>query len=340
MKQAILACIAALFATGAGLRADQDARAPQAPADVKAVSIMSEDVPYPQPVTFLPLTIYGQKVRMAFMDAAPVGPSNGHTVVLLHGNNFAGFYFGGPIDALRNEGFRVVVPDQIGYGRSSKPIIPYHLHDMARNTRLLLEHLKIERAMIIGHSMGGMLAARFATQYPAVTERVVLYNPIGLVDPRFARPWESTDEIYERTLASTFQTIRANLMRYVAHDPNAWTPEFERFARIRYGWTLGSEWPLLARVQALLSQVPYLDPVVNDWEHIESPTLLFGGAEDVLPGSAALFQERMQFAASRIPNGKGRLHLISGVGHVPHLEAPEKTYPPLLAFLNEGVVAR
>ena len=46
-----------------------------------------------------------------------------------------GFYFGGPIDALRKEGFRVVVPDQIGYGRSSKPIIPYNFHDMARNTR-------------------------------------------------------------------------------------------------------------------------------------------------------------------------------------------------------------
>ena len=52
--------------------------------------------------------------------------------MLFHGNNFAGFYFGGAIDALRKEGFRVVVPDQIGYGRSSKPIIPYNFHDMAR----------------------------------------------------------------------------------------------------------------------------------------------------------------------------------------------------------------
>jgi pimeloyl-ACP methyl ester carboxylesterase len=330
----ILALIALLF-TIAHAGAQQGVRA--TPPDVKPGSITSEDVPYPYPTSYLPLTLYGQDVRMAFMDVPPSGAPNGHTVVLLHGNNFAGFYFGGPIDALRKEGFRVIAPDQIGYGRSSKPIIPYHLHDMARNTRLLLQHLKVERAMIVGHSMGGMLAARFATQYPGVTERVVLYNPIGLVDSRFTRPWEGTAEVYTRTLASTYQTIRASLMRYVAHDPAAWTPELEQYARVRYAWTLGADWPRLAMVQSLLGQVPYLDPVIEDWDHIQAPTLLFGGAEDVLPGSAALFQERMKLAADRIPNGRGRLHLIPGVGHVPHLEAPEKTYPPLIAFLKEGM---
>ena len=56
----------------------------------------------------------------------------------------------------------------------------------------------------------------------------------------------------------------------------------------------------------------------------------------VLPGSAALFQERMKFVAATIPDGKGRLLLLPGLGHVPHIEAPEKTYPPLLAFLKEA----
>ena len=86
--------------------------------------------------------------------------------MIFHGNNFAGFYFGNIIEALRKEGFRVIVPDQIGYGRSSKPIIPYSFNDMARNSRAILQSLKIDKAMIIGHSMGGMLATRFATQYP------------------------------------------------------------------------------------------------------------------------------------------------------------------------------
>lgn len=338
-KLVLLACVSSLFVANTDIRAQQDAPAVPTPSDVKPGSITSEDVPYPHAVSYLPLMLYGQEVRIAFMDVAPVGQPNGHTVVLLHGNNFAGFYFGGPIDALRKEGFRVVVPDQIGYGRSSKPIIPYNFHDMARNTRLVLQSLKVEQAMIVGHSMGGMLAARFATQYPEMTERLVLYNPIGLVDQRFGRPWESTDEGYKRTLASTYQTIRAGIMRYVAHNTAAWTPEFEKYTRVRYAWTLGADWPRLAMVQTLLGQVQYLDPVINDWEHIKAPTLVFGGADDNLPGSAAVFKQRMQFVAERIPNSRGRLHLIPGLGHVPHLEAPEKTYPPLVAFLMEGLAS-
>lgn len=320
----------------AALLAAHVASAQTAP-DVKPGSITCEDVPYPYPTSYMPLTLYGQDVRMAFMDVAPAGQANGHTVVLFHGNNFAGFYFGGVIDALRKEGFRVVVPDQVGYGRSSKPIIPYNFHDWARNTRLVLQHLNIARATIVGHSMGGMLAARFATQYPDVTERLVLYNPIGLVDQRYTRAWESTDENYKRNLGSTYQSIRTALLRYVSHNQAAWNEEFERYARIRYAWTLSSDWPRLAMVQSIINQVIYADPVVDDWAHIKAPTLVFGGAEDSLPGSAAVFQERMTFVASTIPNA--RLLLLPGIGHVPHVEAPDKAYPPLIAFLKEGLTA-
>jgi pimeloyl-ACP methyl ester carboxylesterase len=335
-----VAVLLSLFFASGDMSARQKAEAVATPGDVKPGSITCEDVPYPYPTSYMPLTLYGQDVRMSYMDVPPLGPPNGHVVVLLHGHNFAGFYFGGPIDALRKAGFRVVVPDQIGYGRSSKPIIPYGFHDMARNTRLVLQSLKIEKVMVVGHSMGGMLATRFATQYADMVERLVLYNPIGLVDNRFARPADSVDEVYKRTLGATYQTIRASLMRYVAHAPTAWTPEFERYCRIRYAWTLGAEWPRLAMVQALTGQALSLDPVVDDWSHIKAPTLVFGGAEDVLPGSAGLFQERMKFVAGSIPNGNGRLHLLPGLGHVPHLEAPERTYPPLLAFLSEGLPGR
>jgi pimeloyl-ACP methyl ester carboxylesterase len=305
------------------------------PKDVTPGSITCEDVPYPYPSAYLQFTEYGQDVRISYMDVAPVGTPNGHTVVLFHGMNFAGFYFGGPIDVFRKQGFRVVVPDQIGFGRSSKPIIPYNFHDMALNTRRILQHLNIPKAMIVGHSMGGMLAARFATQYPDIAERVVIYNPIGLTDPRYERPWTSVDEAYPRTLASTYQTIRASLLRYVSHNPSAWTPEFEKFARVRYAWTLSADWPRYAMVQSLLSQITYLDPVIDDWAHIKAPTLVFGGAEDSLAGP--VFKERMEFIADTIPNGNGRLLLLPGLGHVPHLEAPDATYPPLVAFLKEGV---
>jgi pimeloyl-ACP methyl ester carboxylesterase len=307
------------------------------PSDVKPGSITCEECPYPYPSSYLPLTLYGQDVRMAYMDVTPQGQANGHTVVLLHGNNFAGFYFGVVIDALRKEGFRVIVPDQIGYGRSSKPIIPYYLADMARNTRSILQRLNINNAMIVGHSMGGMLAARFASQYPDATERLVLFNPIGLTDTRFNNPVGDPDEAYKRTLASTYQTIRASLMRYVAHKPSAWNSQFESYVRIRYAWTLSADWPRLARVQSLMNNLISLDPVVYDWAHIQAPTLVYGGAEDMLAGTPAAFQEGMKRIAAAIPNGKARLELLPGLGHVPFMEAPERALPPLVAFLKEGL---
>ena len=138
----------------------------QAPADYGPVSADVAEIPYPYPVSTLAFVLYGKDVRMAYMDVKPTGTPNGQTVVLLHGFNFFGEAWAGTIDVLTREGFRVIVPDQIGFGRSSKPLIPYTFNDMALNTRRLLQSLGVERAAIVGHSMGGMLASRFAMLYP------------------------------------------------------------------------------------------------------------------------------------------------------------------------------
>ena len=338
MTPRLVLIAAGIFLATATAAVAQPARpAVPTPTDVKPGSITSEDVAYPFPSSYLPLSLYGQDVRIAFMDVAPTGTPNGKTVMIFHGNNFAGFYFGNIIEALRKEGFRVIVPDQIGYGRSSKPIIPYNFNDMARNSRAILQSLKIDKAMIIGHSMGGMLATRFATQYPAVVERLIIYNPIGLTDGRFERPAGSIDEQYKGALGATYQSIRGSLMRYVAHNPAAWTPEFENYAKVRYAWTLGADWPRLAMVQTLISNIIYADPVIYDWPHIKAPTLAFGGAEDVLPGSAKIFQDRMKALVDTVPNGNAKLHLLPGLGHVPHMEDAAKTIPPMVAFLKAGL---
>jgi len=328
-----------VFGTAATASAQGGATMPAVPTptDVKPGSINCEDCPYPYPSHYLDIRVYAQDVRISYMDVAAQGTPNGKTVLLLHGNNFGGFYFKAIIDALTKEGFRVVVPDQIGYGRSSKPIAPYNLHSQARNTSLILQHLKIERAMVVGHSMGGMLAARLATQYPKMIERVVIYNPIGLTDGRFTRPMPEIEATYRQTLKSDYQGTRTSLGRYVAHNPKAWNNEFETYTRIRYSWTMSSDWPHLAMVQSLISQMLYFDTVVYDWAHIQVPTLAFGGAEDLLLGPASAFQERMNYIAKTVPNGNGRVLMIPGLGHVPHLEAPEKVLPPLVAFLKEGV---
>jgi pimeloyl-ACP methyl ester carboxylesterase len=307
----------------------------KAPTDVKPGSITYEEVQYPFPVAYLPLTLYGQDVRMAYMDVAPTGQPNGRTVVLLHGMNFGGFYFEGPINMLRKEGFRVVVPDQIGFGRSSKPIIPYNWNDLAANTHKLLQSLGISKAVIVGHSGGGMLAARFAASYPDTTERVVIYNPIGLTDTRYQRPWTTADEAYKRTMAESqdelYSQDSASIHRYF-HTPGAWKPEYEKYVRILYAPTLSADWPRLAMVRVLLGQMVYQDPVVYDWAKIKVKALMLGGAEDTPD-----FPQLAKHVAETIPGCE--LTLLPGLGHVPHIQAPEVFNAALLKFLKEDAPA-
>jgi pimeloyl-ACP methyl ester carboxylesterase len=302
-----------------------DAQSPPAalPPEYGPVSISLEAVAYPFPVQHMPLTLYGEDVRMAYMDVAPAGVPNARTVVLLHGLNFFGEYWAGTMEALRSAGFRVIAVDQIGFGRSSKPDIPYALGDHAANTRRLLEYLGIERVAVVGHSFGGMLATRFTLFYPDVTTHLVVVNQIGLTDARLSRPWRYTDEVYREELERDYPSIRSTFERYYVQ----WRPEFERHIRIHHGWTQSADWPRLAKIRALNRQVVFAEPVVYDWPHIRPRTLVIGGQVDG-PDFPALARN----VAETIPNAE--LVLFPGVGHNPHLEAPHLFHPALIRFLR------
>jgi len=83
--------------------------------------IMLSTYSYPYKISHLKFTSQHQDLTMAYMDIQPQ-KANGETVVLFHGKNFNGAYWQQTIESLTKEGYRVVVPDQIGFGKSSKPI--------------------------------------------------------------------------------------------------------------------------------------------------------------------------------------------------------------------------
>lgn len=151
-------------------------------------------VQYPYAVKYLDLQIENKRARMAYMDAAPTKP-NGAAVILFHGKNFNGFYWKDVAAKLTASGFRVIIPDQIGWGKSDKPDIHYSFHLLAQNNKKLLESLKIERAIVVGHSMGGMLATRFALMYPETVSKLVLENPIGLEDYQTFVPYTPFEDL-------------------------------------------------------------------------------------------------------------------------------------------------
>ena len=246
------------------------------PADARAVSISLEDLPHTHPVQYLALTLYGHDVRMAYMDVMPTGAANGQTIVLMHGLNFFPEAWAPTIEVFRKEGYRVVALDQIGFGRSSKPDISYTLNDIARNSKAVLDKIGVSKAVILGHSMGGMTATRFALFYPETTTHLVLVNQIGLEDARLKGPWGGFDAVYKSSLARDWVEIRENIERYFV----TWKPEYENYITIHYGWTLSGDWPRLAKIRVSLRQMIYQEPVVYDWPFIKVKTLVIGGEKD------------------------------------------------------------
>lgn len=305
------------------------------------LGIALEEYPYPYAVQFLPLEIEGKQQRMAYMDVPPTGDANGRAVVLLHGKNFYGAYWQNTIAALAHAGYRVVVPDQIGFGKSSKPDdVAYSFDLLAANTARLLDHLKVNRAAVVGHSMGGMLAVRFARSYPGRTTHLILENPIGLEDYRLKVPPQTTEQLLASETAETTEQTRAYRKSYFVR----WLPAYERFVEVAARLKLSGEFPRYARAAALTSQMIYQQPVRHEFRLIQAPTLLVIGQADRtaigknrVPQSVARtmgqYPQLGRQAARDIP--RSRLVELNNVGHIPHLEAPDAFHSALLGFLQK-----
>lgn len=296
----------------------------EAPADWGPVSANFEEIPYPYPVHFLELERFDQQMRMAYMDIPPVGRANGQVVFWQHGMNFYSEAYTPTLTVLSEAGFRVIAVDRIGYGKSSKPVIPYNFNFVAANMKALLDELGIEKVAAVGHSMGGMVMSRFAMLYPDVVTHVVFVNQIGLEDQRQSRPW--VDPYASPTGESSYQSILRGHRRYF---PDEWPPAHLEFVRRQYGQTMSGEWPRLAMVRRLQGQMLYEDPVVYDWQHITSKGLVLAGEEDGLIDD---FPGHARHVVSELQNGT--ILLYPGVGHAPMIEIPDQFHADLIRFLR------
>jgi pimeloyl-ACP methyl ester carboxylesterase len=294
------------------------------PADWGAVSISLEEIPYPYPVRFLHRNLYGQDVRIAYMDAAPTGTANGRTVVLLHGSSYYSWYWEDTMRALTAAGFRVVAIDRLGWGRSSKPVIPYDVNLHASNVMAVLDHLGVQQAAIAGHSLGGRLASSYAHIYPDRVTHVIMVNPIALNDTDRGRAWnEPSAGAAEPDLQAHYAAnLRQEQNRYVN-----WSNDYLEHVRVRFGHALSGDFHRLNLVRSMNSGLTAL-PVDAFWPKLSPPALLVGGAED-----GPTYRQATRRAVDLLPNGT--LELFDGVGHNPHLESPELLHQAMLRFLNQ-----
>lgn len=259
-------------------------------------------------------------------------PGSGQTVLLIHGFGGSTITWVDTAPVLAAAGYEVYAVDLLGFGLSGKQW-DYDYSHPAQAARVvgLMDALGIERATVVGHSMGGNVAAHLALSYPARVERLALVSaavleregsgggflpvPVELFDFPVARQWgrllirELVAPMFDDLLFdAAYQDgmIRAEIAqgyRRVLHTPN-WDLSLMGITRD------GGENALPAPVSEL-----------------QVPVLLLWGAEDTwVPASDGEQLERLIPAAQRVT--------LDEIGHLPMHEAPERFNAALLAFLQ------
>lgn len=301
-----------------------------------------EGYAYPFPVKFHALPAPSGSLKMAYMDIQPTSTPNGRTVVLLHGKNFNGAYWQATAQELAGAGYRVVIPDQIGFGKSSKPeTYSYTFAQLVSNTRGLLQTLGAERVTVVAHSMGGMMALHWALLAPSDMERLVLINPIGLEDwTAKGVPYRGLAGWYDRELKTTPESIETYQKSF--YYDGQWKPEFARWAEPLAAPIGSPDYPRLALVQAQTAAMIVSQPVAHRFAEIRVPTRLIIGErdrtaldKDLAPAEVAAGLGRYDLlgpqVAGKIPGA--RLFALPGLGHLPQVE----DFPRFVTALRDAL---
>jgi pimeloyl-ACP methyl ester carboxylesterase len=252
------------------------------------------------------------------------GPRDAPAVLLLHGFG-ASLHTWDDWAATLSERFRVIRLDLPGFGLTGPD--PTGDYSDPRTMAILLkvmDDLGLSRVSLVGSSMGGRIAWRFAAQFPARVDRLVLMAPDGFASPGRAYGEVPKVPMMMRVLPYVLPMpmLRASAAAAYA-DPKALTePVLERYRDMLLA--PGVRQAILDRTgqHVLVDPVPLL-------RGIRAPTLLVWGEKDrMVPVTNAADYERA------LPDS--RLVVFPDIGHVPQEEAPARTLEPVAAFLAEG----
>jgi len=335
MKPAILLAALALLSSPAALAPPAQA------AELRPMGVALEGYAYPHPVAFLPREHEGHATRMAYMDVAPTAPANGRTVLLLHGRNFPAGYWAPTITALSAAGYRVIAPDQIQFGKSSKlDDVPVRFDRMVTDTAALLDHLGVARVDVVAHSMGNHVGVRWALAHPERTGKLVMYGPVGLEDYRLYTPATPIERLVADENAKGPDAYLNELMTsYGLTLPRS---GMAPYVELRERLKLSGEWPRYVRSFAASAVAIRDQPYLQDLPRVSVPVLILAGATDATaPGKGYAKPEdkarfghvlaRAQALAPTMPNARVEAF---DAGHLLHLERTERFNAAVLDFLK------
>ncbi len=270
------------------------------------------------PDELYPRGVPGVETRwLALRDGLPVrvvesGPRDAPPVVCLHGWGCSAYLFRHNIPALVQAGYRVLVPDLKGHGRTHAPTRrgEYTLASLTTHVLNVMDALELPRATVVGQSMGSRLALELAINHGARVDRLVLFAPVGMASVRdvmLLRPfpraaWPLAVLLARRSLVRlALRAVYGTDARPTDEDVDQyWSPLDANRVHALYAIVHEMEWGVVSR--AALAR-------------IVAPTLVVSGDEDILLGTRVLPSE-----SDAIPNG--RLVWVAGAGHVPNAEQP------------------
>lgn len=264
--------------------------------------------------------IYGQKIH--YVEAG----SSGQTVILLHGLGGDTTNWAMTIPALASK-YHVYVPDQIGFGQSDKPIINYRVATLVEFLAQFYKKLGIEKATLVGNSLGGWTAAAFTIAYPEKVEKLVLVDAAGYTSKRWGGP-EPSKELYSVLNPATTADLKKS-MSAVFYNKAMITDAFIETA-FANKLKKGDGYTINAFIDSVMRGDDYIDDKVKN---IKAPTLVIWGREDGLTPLA------MGEAFARDISGAQKL-IIEKCGHVPQLEKAMEFNAGLLKFLEGGPTAQ
>jgi pimeloyl-ACP methyl ester carboxylesterase/putative sterol carrier protein len=254
----------------------------------------------------------------------------GEPVLLLHGLGASKITWLPILSALA-EHHRVVVPDLPGHAESEKPVADYSPRFYARVMRHLLDRLEVERASVIGNSMGGRIGLELALRSPARVTSLILLDP-AVPGLRWRYVLGFTRVVPTGLGAIPFP-LRSRLMevaiRRLFADParvpeEAFSLAAQEFVRVYRDPR--ARMAFFASLRHIMIERP--EPFFASLRRVKHPTLVIQGAED------RLVPQRLGIRLARLmPNAT--LVVLPGVGHVPQFEATKVTTKRILAFLEQ-----
>jgi pimeloyl-ACP methyl ester carboxylesterase len=217
--------------------------------------------------------------------------------------------------------FRAIILDNRDAGENEPETKPYTIADMADDVAGLLRALGIQKAHVLGGSMGGLIAQEFALRHRDMLDRLILVSTAPMIDePTATLPMSPPEDWW---LEDPVERWRASLPHVAApgffdDKPDLLDREAERYRGNRITWA--------GRIrQVAACQFDFRDRL----KEIDAPTLILHGDLDALiPIQAA------DLMASLIPNAK--LRIIEGAGHVLFIEEPEETERSIREFLSSA----